>query len=78
MKYGSLPRSIRRSLPASSIGPAHMPDGLDEAAIEALAAEAGIDLDLESPSEVDQPIGEVVSLWPVDQDTAEPLGNEAA
>ena len=71
MKYGSLPLTIARALPAGLVEPTHRPDGLTEADIDALAAEAGIELDL--PAD-DQPAGVVIHLWPADQRT----GNEAA
>jgi hypothetical protein len=73
MKYGSLPRSLDDSLPVGQIGPTHSPDGLTEADIDALAAEAGIDL--EPP--IDQQIATVIPLRPASTDTP-PFGNEAA
>lgn len=75
MKYGSLPRPLTRSLPVGPIEPAHSPDGLSEADIDALAAEAGIDLEL--PND-DEEVGTVVPLRLTGENTAPPLGNEAA
>ena len=74
MKYGSLPRSLDRSLPAGEIEPTHSPDGLTEADVDALAAEAGIDLE---PPIDDESTGTVIPLRPSRQDTT-PFGNEAA
>jgi hypothetical protein len=74
MKYGSLPRSVGRSLPAGQIEPTHRPDGLTEADVDALAAEAGIDLEL--PTD-DEQTATVIPLRPAGTDTT-PFGNEAA
>jgi hypothetical protein len=75
MKYGSLPRSLARSLPAGLIEPTHSPDGLTEADIDAMAAEAGIDLE---PPTDDEPDATVIPLRPAGQSTRLPFGNEAA
>lgn len=64
MRYGSLPRSLAGRLPVGPIEPNHRPDGLTEADVDALAAEAGVDLD---PPTDDEPAGTVIHLWPVDQ-----------
>lgn len=61
MKYGSLPRSIARSLPMGAIEPNHSPDGLTEGDVDALAADAGVDLEL--PAD-DQPVAPVIPLRP--------------
>lgn len=42
MRYGSIPRSIVRSLPAGPIDYRHTPDGLTEQAIDALLDELGL------------------------------------
>jgi 8-oxo-dGTP pyrophosphatase MutT (NUDIX family) len=44
MRTGSLPLSALWSLPAGAIEPNHAPDGLDEAAIDALIEEAWADV----------------------------------
>lgn len=61
MKYGSLPRWIARSLPVGPVEPDHAPDGLTESNVDAMAAEAGIDLEL---PDGDQPIAPVIQLRP--------------
>jgi hypothetical protein len=70
MKHGSLPRWIARSLPVGAVEPDHAPDGLTESDVDALAAEAGIDLEL--PAD-DQPVAPVIPLRP-----PMPWGGEAA
>jgi hypothetical protein len=75
MKYGSLPRSLARSLPTGPVEPTHSPDGLTEADIDALAAEAGIDLE---PPIDDEQAGTVIPLRPAGEDAAPSFGNEAA
>lgn len=73
MKYGSLPHSISRSLPAGEVEPSHAPDGLTENDVDALAAELGVDLE---PPADDQFVAPVIPLH-VDR-PAVPRGDEAA
>ncbi|HEX5403975.1 MAG TPA: hypothetical protein VFX16_16945 [Pseudonocardiaceae bacterium] len=77
MKYGHLSRSLASSLSTGEIEPTHRPDGLTEEDIDALAAEAGIDLN--ASTDVDnEPAGIVIPLWPAGQNSATPMGDEAA
>lgn len=73
MKHGSLPHSVARLLPVGPVAPMHRPDGLTEAQIDALAAEAGIDLSL--PTD-EGPAAPVIPLRPAGERAS--LGDEAA
>jgi hypothetical protein len=77
MNHGSLPHRIARALPSTSIEPDYAPDGLTEADIDALAAEAGIELDAE-PADEEQVFGPVIRLRPSAEPPATGWGNEAA
>lgn len=77
MKHGSLPRSIVRSLPAEQVEPTHAPDGLTEAAVDALIAETGIDLGAEPPDD-DHSVAQVIPLRPTRELRGTPLDDEAA
>ena len=77
MNHGHLPRSIARSLPLGEVEPNHAPDGLTEEGIDALAAEAGVELEPPLDDE-DESVAPVIPLRPPAEDEPMPWGDEAA
>lgn len=79
MKHGSLPRSIVHCLPLGATEPDHRPDGLTEADVDALIAEAGFELVPDLPADDDEhEPASVVPLRSTAEHPTEPWGNEAA